>query len=197
MLPHLFIYFQRNFDIHLKIFNQTILSNEPFIKKLNHNEYQHSSEINKYTAESDQSTKMTFTDCSNMSLSTFLTQPVSMPNILTSINKSQPTIKIDPQINQDQTLRIIKQSLHRARTAKMVNFSIILSSFPRQLATYLKSRINSLWQFLIKFLQSFLLNIPKANKLTIKKRDIFENEFSSNELKFFKVFLIKFKFTGI
>ncbi len=181
MLPHLFIYFQRNFDIHLKIFNQTILSNEPSIKKLNQNEYQHSSET-KYSAESDQSAKTSFTDCSNMSISTFLTQPVAVPNILTSINKSQPTIKIDPQINQDQTLRIIKQSLHRARTAKMVNFSIILSSFPRQLATYLKSRINSLWQFLIKFLQSFLLNIPKANKLTIKKRDIFENEFSSNEL---------------
>lgn len=186
-LPHLLIYFHNNFDISLKLFNFNIFSNESFIKKLNQNEY-HQQQQQQELPEvvSCKSTSLTYTDCSNLSIKTFLNQPLAMPTLLTSFNQIKQTQKLNPATNpseqSNQTLKIIKQSVNRAKTAKSraINLSIILFELPRQLMTNTKLKLNNLYQSTIKSFKSFVLNIPKANRITIKKRNIFDYNFTND-----------------
>ena len=186
MMPSLFIYIHDNFDFNLKLLNITLLSNQQFIKKLNQNEYQHQpNDNNSDTNQLKQITKLAFTDCSNMSITTFLNQPI--PNVLQTNNlkqnKSDQTSS--SSTNQYQTFKIIKQSLNRAKAAKfkMLNLSLMLASFPRNLINNLKSKILNKWTSLLKYIQQFILNIPKFNQIKIKKRDFFVYNYSNEPIQ--------------
>lgn len=187
MCPHIFFYFYKHFDIDFKLFNVTLFTNQPVIKKLNQTEYYHELKLNESneTATLATTSKKIYTDCSNMSIMNYLNQPLLVPNLLTQnsqLKQAQQSSNVSPADHSNQTLKIIRQSLHRAKIAKsrMINFSLILFSFPRNLISQIQYLFNNLYENLIKSFQVFLLTFPRSNRLTMRKRNLFDYSYKND-----------------
>lgn len=181
VLPHLIFMLYHHFDIEITLFNYCLCTNEASKPKIEENH--HSSDLNDHqTFETSQSqaskNAFVYTDCSNISINTFLNQKYLIPGVTNVTNKSQSTIQtsngLDSASSNDQTSKLVKQSFnlnHRSKSKHGLSKTWLLNN---RLRFFLKSTLDKCVSFSNKTVQ-FILSMPKTSRIKIIKRNSFLN----------------------
>lgn len=187
MVPHLFFIFYHKFDINITLFNVNLLSNQPYKPNLNielnhqtdnftdNNNISYNNNNNNNNSNNNNQTKsgtnqLIYTDCSNMSLSSFLNQsiPGTLVTQLDHTNSNNSNNNIKP-IKQYANNKLSKQtSIKPSKVDNQQSMSLIRKflnlTIIKKPLDFIKYLFRSIWQYIHStFFKSCSIMILKRN----------------------------------
>lgn len=198
MLPHIFFLFYNHFDINITLFNYTLFTNQPekpaiaqtdcATNELGANNSNSAINQEVLSNNSTNNSAFVYTDCSNLSLNTFLSPKISLPNVLAAnptiisstttqnfqIGSANTTTQAKSSSNlaassaQVSTYQIIKQSLNRTRSPKYK-----FSAFGNFVSNFLNSFLKFMLGISLAKLKKIVSNAGSTSRIHVIKRNTF------------------------
>ena len=180
IIPHVCFLIYNKFDINIKLFNFTLFSNQTnisqvdFVKEESIASFDNEDEnlINENQIESNNnSSKFVYTDCSNLSIDSYLNQRHSIPCILTPVANDTSNSNLSTNTNGGTNNKSLIQQA--SINSKMIKQSINRTKISKTKQSNLNSNYKKLFSKISGTFISSFFTFPKTSQFIFRKRNTF------------------------